>query len=98
MPVHNPLPHDRPSRRRPKAAGPLPGDRPGFHTHLPDGRRIREPHQVNGLAQDMRDLVASTGAATEEDLLRMGWSKERLDACLADARSLLGPAGEVAHG
>ena len=50
------------------------------------------PLAVRLLADDIRELVAFTGAATEEDLARMGWTPEQLADLLPEARGLLGPA------
>lgn len=87
MPVHHPTPHDRPSRRRPKAIGPLPGD-----------RRLGHPGSTAADLAILCQKLASMDAATEENLLRYGYTPEQLKTLMPEARKILGPTVEVVHG
>lgn len=73
--------------RSPKAVQPLPGDR----------RRANS----GSTAQDLAILcqkLASMDAATEENLLRYGYTPEQLKTLMPEARKILGPARGAIHG
>lgn len=53
---------------------------------------------VAALAEDMRELAAFTGSATEDELTRIGWAPDQLRDLGPAARKRLGPLGEVGHG
>ncbi len=72
---------------RPKGIQPLPGDR-------------RKAHP-GSTAQDLAALcekLASMDAATEENLLRYGYTPEQLKTLMPEARKILGPARGAFHG
>ncbi len=72
---------------RQKALQPLPGDRRRGHP--------------GSTAEDLAALcekLASMGAATEENLLRYGYTPEQLKALMPEARKILGPARGAFHG
>lgn len=83
-----PAPNLPPSgSRRPKAVQPLRGDR-------------RKAHPAS-TAQDLAILcqkLASMDAATEENLLRYGYTPEQLKTLMPEAREILGPARGAIHG
>lgn len=83
-----PVPNLPPSgSRRPKAVQPLEGDR-------------RKAHPAS-TAQDLAALcqkLASMDAATEENLLRYGYTPEQLKTLMPEARKILGPARGAIHG
>lgn len=74
-----------------------PASTPSPNTpHRPSARPPRD--LVAALAEDMREMAAFTGAATEDALLRIGWTAEQLRDLTPAARRRLGPIGEVGHG
>lgn len=83
-----PTPYLPPAGRpHPKAVPPLPGDRRRSHSR--------------SSAQDLATLcekLASMGAATEENLLRYGYTPEQLKTLMPEARKILGPARGAFHG
>lgn len=85
---HTPTPYLPPTgSRRPKAVQSLPGDPRRAHT--------------GSTAEDLAALcekLASMGAATEENLLRYGYTPEQLKTLMPEARKILGPARGAFHG
>ncbi|MFG1262337.1 hypothetical protein [Xanthobacter aminoxidans] len=74
-----------------------PASTPSPNTpHRPSARPARD--MVADLAEDMRELAAFTGAATEDALLRIGWTPDQLRDLAPAARRRLGPLSEVGHG
>ncbi|WP_296580106.1 hypothetical protein [Xanthobacter sp.] len=70
-----------------KVGQPLTGDRRRGHP--------------GSTAQDLAALcekLASMGAATEENLLRYGYTPEQLKTLMPEARKILGPARGAFHG
>ncbi|NMN56892.1 hypothetical protein FHT36_000770 [Xanthobacter sp. SG618] len=53
---------------------------------------------VAALAEDMRELAAFTGAATEDELVRIGWTPDQLRDLGPAARKRLGPTRGAIHG
>lgn len=51
----------------------------------------RTPTALDRLVSDMRDLYAALGAATEEDLARLGWRPQQVKRMLPAALAQLGP-------
>lgn len=86
--TYAPTPYLPPSgNRRMKAVQPLPGDRRCAHS--------------GSTAQDLAIVcqkLASMDAATEENLLRYGYTPEQLKTLMPEARKILGPARGAIHG
>lgn len=86
--TYAPTPYLPPSGSgRPKTVQPLTGDRRRGHP--------------GSTAQDLAALcekLASMGAATEENLLRYGYTPEQLKTLMPEARKILGPARGAFHG
>lgn len=61
------------------------------HPKHPTARRQRSRAEaVEELAENLRELAAFSGSATEEDLTRIGWTPEELKDFLPDARARAG--------
>ncbi|WP_296584262.1 hypothetical protein [Xanthobacter sp.] len=58
---------------------------------MPPVTENRNPTVLDRLVADMRDLYAAQGAATEEDLARLGWRPDEVKRHLSAARTRLGP-------
>ena len=77
---------------------PTGGPRSKAIKALPGDRRRAHP---GSSAQDLAALcekLASMDAATEENLLRYGYTPEQLKTLMPEARKILGPAREAFHG
>ena len=59
---------------------------------MPPHTDRRTPPTLDHLVADLRDLEAATGAATEDDLARLGWRDEDIRRLLPAARARLGLA------
>lgn len=54
--------------------------------------------KVGALADDIRELAALTGSATESELIRIGWTPDQLRDLGPAARKRLGPPLGATHG
>jgi len=61
-------------------------------------RHTSPSRSLDQLVANLRDLHVSTGAATEDDLARLGWRTEDVKRLLPAARLRLGLIGDVGHG